>query len=81
MKLKLAPNTFYTPDFVVTFEDRIELHETKGFWEDDAKIKIRTAAAMFPEFAFIAVYHRKREEDKAVRGAPKVWIFEEFKAA
>ncbi|OPY82482.1 MAG: hypothetical protein A4E65_00782 [Syntrophorhabdus sp. PtaU1.Bin153] len=81
IKLRLAPNTFYTPDFVVTFEDRIELHETKGYWEDDARAKIKIAAAMFPEFVFIGVEHKKRKEEKKIRGAKKYWFYEEFKAA
>lgn len=81
IKLKLAPNTFYTPDFVVTFEDRIELHEVKGFWEDDARVKIKVAATLFHEFVFIAAENRKRPEDKAIRGAPRFWYFEEIKPA
>lgn len=78
MKLRLAQNTFYTPDFVVTFDDHIELHETKGFWEEDARVKIKVAAAMFPEFVFIGVEYKKRPEDKGVRGAPKQWHYEAF---
>ncbi|MHB8109783.1 MAG: PDDEXK family nuclease [Syntrophorhabdaceae bacterium] len=81
MRLKLAPNTFYTPDFIVTFDDHIELHETKGFWEDDARAKIKVAASLFPEFEFVAVQYRKRDEDKKVKGAPKVWMFERFSGA
>jgi hypothetical protein len=81
IKLKLAPNTFYTPDFVVTFEDRMELHEVKGFWEDDARVKIKTAAALYPEFLFVAVTYEKRPEDKKVRGAPRFWKEERFYAA
>ena len=66
--LKLANNTRYTPDFYVLFEDRIELHEVKGgFWRDDARVKIKVAAAMFPEFAFIAALNKKKQ-----------WIFVEF---
>ena len=54
MTLKLAKDTRYTPDFAVMLADgSIECHETKGHWEDDALVKIKVAAAMFP-FAFIA---------------------------
>jgi len=67
MKFRLADRTFYTPDFVVTFPDRIECHEVKGHWEDDARVKIKVAAAMFPEFAFVAVQFKKKE-----------WVSEEF---
>ena len=55
LKLRLADNTFYTPDFVVIATNgTIELHEVKGFWEDDARVKIKVAAAEFP-FLFRAI--------------------------
>lgn len=55
MKLRLADNTFYTPDFAVLASDGVlEMHEVKGFWQDDARAKIKIAAAMFP-FRFFAV--------------------------
>lgn len=66
IKLKLAPSTFYTPDFMVFTNDGfIEIHEVKGFWEDDARVKIKVAAEMFP-FRFVAVTKSKdgwKEED------------------
>ena len=80
IKLKLGPNTFYTPDFVVTKVEQIEFHEVKGFWEDDARVKTKLAAALFPEFCFVGVRLEKRPEDKEIRGAPKYWVFEEFPA-
>ena len=55
MKLRLADNTFYTPDFAVMAADGVmECHEVKGHWQDDARAKIKIAAAMYP-FRFIAV--------------------------
>jgi hypothetical protein len=55
MKLRLADNTFYTPDFAVLLLDGfMEMHEVKGFWQDDARAKIKIAADMYP-FRFIAV--------------------------
>ncbi len=54
VKFKLAKKTFYTPDFYVVFEDRIEIHEVKGYWMDDARVKIKVAAEMFPEFVWKA---------------------------
>ena len=55
VKLRLADNTFYTPDFmVIATNGTIELHEVKGFWEDDARVKIKVAAAEFP-FLFRAI--------------------------
>lgn len=60
IKLRLADKTFYTPDFFVVYHDRFEIHEVKGFWEDDARVKIKVAAAQFPYFKFIAIkYIRK----------------------
>lgn len=55
MKLRLADNTFYTPDFAVMAADgAIECHEVKGFWQDDARVKIKVAADQYP-FRFVAV--------------------------
>ena len=54
IKLRLADNTFYTPDFAVLGGDGyMECHEVKGFWTDDAKVKIKVAADQYP-FRFIA---------------------------
>ena len=53
-KLRLADNTFYSPDFMVVTAEQIEIHEYKGHWEDDARVKIKVAAELFPEFQFIA---------------------------
>ena len=55
IKLRLADNTFYTPDFAVIANDGVlELHEVKGFWQDDARVKIKVAADLYP-FRFVAV--------------------------
>ena len=55
LKLRLADNTFYTPDFAVLMRDgAVEMHEIKGFWLDDARVKIKVAASIYP-FKFIAV--------------------------
>lgn len=55
LKLRLADNTFYTPDFaVMAATGQMELHEVKGHWQDDARAKIKIAADMYP-FRFIAV--------------------------
>ncbi len=55
IKLRLAGNTFYTPDFLVMRADgTLEVHEVKGHWEDDARVKIKVAADKFP-FRFIAI--------------------------
>lgn len=55
LKLRLADNTFYTPDFAVMASDGvIECHEVKGFWRDDARAKIKIAAEQYP-FRFKAI--------------------------
>lgn len=54
-KFRLADNTFYTPDFAVMLADgSLEAHEVKGFWEDDARVKIKVAAELYP-IPFIAI--------------------------
>lgn len=71
IKLRLADNTFYTPDFLVFAEDGVvELHDTKGTtkkkrsdgskvagpWiEEDAKIKLKVVAELYP-FRVMAVF-------------------------
>lgn len=55
LKFRLADNTFYTPDFAVMRADgAIEAHEVKGYWQDDARVKIKVAADLYP-VRFIAV--------------------------
>jgi len=61
IKFRLADKTYYTPDFMVVLGDHIEFHEVKGFWEDDARVKIKVVAELFPEFLFVAVKKDKGE--------------------
>jgi len=61
VKLRLADNTFYTPDFAVMSADGVmEMHEVKGFWQDDARAKIKIAADMYP-FRFKAMTARAKK--------------------
>jgi hypothetical protein len=73
LKLRLAKATFYSPDFLVMLPcGRMELHESKGFWEDDARVKIKVAAKQFGAFFdFVAAMWDKRN---------KIWKIEEFRA-
>ncbi|MEM5384161.1 hypothetical protein VSR68_11285 [Paraburkholderia phymatum] len=49
IKLRLADNTFYTPDFaVIVASGALELHEFKGFMEEDANVKLKAAASQYP---------------------------------
>ena len=67
LKLRLADKTFFTPDFLVLGRDnQVECHEVKGFWQDDARVKIKVAAAQYP-FRF-----------RAVKKRGSFWDYEEF---
>lgn len=71
LKLRLADNTFYTPDFAVMLASgEMEMHEVKGFWQDDARAKIKIAADLYP-FRFIAVKVRAKKDGGG-------WETEEF---
>lgn len=60
VKLRLADKTFYTPDFAVMAADGVmEMHEVKGFWTDDARVKIKVASDQYP-FRFIALKYSKQ---------------------
>lgn len=71
LKFRLADNTFYTPDFAVLCADgTLEAHEVKGYWQDDAKVKIKIAAEMYP-LRFVAIYARPKKDGGG-------WRMEEF---
>ena len=80
LKLRLARATFYTPDFVLIMADgSIQCHDVKGKtgagyggWTDDARVKIKVAAAAFTWLDFVgAAWLTKRQ------GGP-AWKIEEF---
>ncbi|MDA8485141.1 DUF1064 domain-containing protein [Pseudomonas resinovorans] len=69
VKLRLADKTFYTADFfVMNAANELEVHEVKGFWTDDARVKTKVAADQYP-FRFLGI-------TKGKRGAG--WEAEEF---
>ena len=71
MKFRLADNTFYTPDFAVMLvSGQLQAHEVKGHWEDDARVKIKVAASLYP-IEFIAVKKRAKKDGGG-------WALEEF---
>lgn len=71
VKLRLADNTFYTCDFAVLAADGVlEMHEVKGFWADDARVKIKVAASLYP-FRFCAVKAKAKKHGGG-------WEVEEF---
>lgn len=68
MRLLLAPKTSYCPDFFVMDKDgALTFYEVKGFWQDDARVKIKVAAEKFPQFYFTAVQKKKGQ-----------WVYESF---
>jgi hypothetical protein len=71
IKLRLADKTFYSPDFAVMLANgELEMHEVKGFWQDDARAKIKIAADLYP-FRFIAVKVKPKKDGGG-------WAVEEF---
>lgn len=62
VKLRLADNTFYTPDYAVMLStEQMEMHEVKGFFTDDAKVKIKVAAELYPFPFFVVRVKPKRD--------------------
>lgn len=59
VKLRLADNTFYTPDYAVMLSNgQMEMHEVKGsraIFADDAKVKVKVAAEQYP-FPFVVAF-------------------------
>jgi hypothetical protein len=64
LTLKLTDDTRLTIDFLIQLKDgHLELHDTKGskfIYQDDAKVKMKVAASMFP-FHFVVVYPRTQK--------------------
>ncbi len=60
--IKLADKCYYHPDFMIQLADgTLEIHETKGFMRDDASVKIKTAARLFPCYIFRLVKWEKKQ--------------------
>ena len=54
--LKLGDDCRYTPDFWVLDPDgNLGAREVKGFFRDDAKVKIKVAARLYPWIKFVVV--------------------------
>lgn len=71
VKLRLADNTFYTPDFAVMLTDgALKMHEVKGFWQDDARAKIKIAADLYP-IRFVAIQAKSKKDGGG-------WLVENF---
>ncbi|HTG26069.1 MAG TPA: DUF1064 domain-containing protein [Reyranella sp.] len=73
VKLKLAPLTFYTPDYrVILVDGTEEYHEVKGFWEDDARVKIKTAAVIHDCYVFRSVTRDRKTKGWKIEEVPAV---------
>jgi hypothetical protein len=71
VRLKLADNTTYLPDFAVMLTDgTLEMHEVKGYWLSAARVKIKVAAEQYP-FRFLAVTVIPKRDGGG-------WAYEEF---
>lgn len=67
--LKIARDCRYTPDFlVINTKLEIEFHEVKGYWMDDARVKIKVAANKFPFYFLAAKPTRDGWEIEKFRG-------------
>ena len=64
--LLLANNCRYTPDMMIVEPGRLEAYETKGHMRDDASVKLKVAASVWPQITFwlvwrkAGVWHRQR---------------------
>lgn len=57
----------FTPDFLVQLPDgTLEVRETKGWFREDAKLKLKLMAALFPFRCFL------------VKEVKKSWVIKEF---
>lgn len=61
--LKLADDTRYTPDFFMINNGVLDALEVKGFFRDDAKVKIKVAARQFPWVKFWLIFKTKNGWD------------------
>ena len=60
--LRLADKTYYKPDCLVIENDgTMTLYEVKGFFRDDARVKVKVAARLFPYFRIIVATWPKKQ--------------------
>jgi hypothetical protein len=70
LRVRLADNTYYEPDFIVmTAERELQIHETKGsFTTDKGQIKVKLCAEVLPWFR---VFKCSKQNDGS-------WVIQEF---
>jgi hypothetical protein len=57
--LKIGNGVRYTPDFVIIDKPSVTACEVKGFMRDDAAVKVKVAASLYPWITFFLVSKRK----------------------
>lgn len=64
MSIRLGrPACSYKPDFmVITSDGYVEFHETKGYMEAAANIRIKVAADKFPQFVFRLIRKKTKKQ-------------------
>ena len=66
IKLRLAGGAWYTPDFgLIDTGGHFVIHETKGFWREAARVRIKVAAELYPFFRFVAVTRQRKRQGGA----------------
>jgi hypothetical protein len=63
-RLHLAERTTLTPDFLVVMKDgSLQIHEVKGWAREDAMVKLKIAARLYPWWKFVLVKRVKGQWD------------------
>ena len=62
VQLRLGDGATYKPDFFVTYPDRMEFHEVKGFRREASIVRFKVAKELYWQFGFVMVTWRKDEE-------------------
>jgi hypothetical protein len=56
LTFKIGDDCRYTPDFIaLNLDGELIAYETKGFMREDARVKLKVAARMFPFVGFVLV--------------------------
>lgn len=82
IKFRLAEKTWYTPDFVVFCKDRIEIVEIKGFLREDANVKFKVCAELYPQFVWKMLKWDKMKgwvAMKEIKKESEIIVYEEVK--
>lgn len=69
LRLRLADNTWYWPDFdVICLDGSVQIHEVKGgFIREDSWLKIKIAADLYPHWSFWLCQRKRKSEPWTVK--------------